>query len=329
MQDASRSDPLFPAVEPYAQHRIAVGDGHELYVEECGNPDGLPAVFLHGGPGAGCGPTHRRFFDPARWRLVLFDQRGCGRSKPHAELRHNTTWHLVADMERIRTQLGIDRWLVFGGSWGSTLALAYAETYPERVTALVLRGIFLCRPWEIQWFYQQGASLLFPDYWQDFLAPIPEAERADLVRAYHRRLTGDDETTMRQAAQAWSIWEGRCATLLPDAGVRNAFADARLALSLARIECHYFVHDAFLESEQLLRDAHRLANIPGIIVHGRYDAICPLQSAWELHQAWPQAELQVIADAGHAAFEPGIAKALVAATEHFADRLKDLFPSSR
>ncbi|WP_462329916.1 prolyl aminopeptidase [Thiohalocapsa halophila] len=321
MQHASRSDPLFPPVEPYAQHRLEVGAGHEIYMEECGSPDGLPAVFLHGGPGAGCGPTHRRFFDPSRWRLVLFDQRGSGRSTPHAGLEHNTTWDLVADMERIRTRLGIERWLVFGGSWGSTLALAYAEAHPQRVTALVLRGVFLCRPWEIQWFYQHGASLLFPDYWQDFLAPIPEAERSDLVHAYHRRLTSDDEATMRRAAHAWSVWEGRCATLLPDAGVRSAFADERLALSLARIESHYFVNGAFLAPEQLLRDAHRLADIPGVIVHGRYDAICPVHSAWELHQAWPKADFRIIADAGHAAFEPGIATALVEATQHFAQRL--------
>ncbi len=319
MQD-SRPDPLFPPIEPYAVHRLDVGDGHELYVEECGNPEGLPAVFLHGGPGAGCGPTHRRFFDPVRYRLVLFDQRGSGRSTPHAGLEHNTTWHLVADIERIREALGIERWLVFGGSWGSTLALAYAQTYPAQVSALLLRGIFLCRPREIHWFYQQGAHLLFPDYWQDFLAPIPEAERDDLVQAYHGRLTGRDDAVMQRAAHAWSLWEGRCATLLPDAGIRNAFADERLALSLARIECHYFAHDAFLAPEQLLRDAHRLADIPGVIVHGRYDAICPLHSAWELHHAWPLADFQVIADAGHAAFEPGIAAALVAATDRFADR---------
>jgi proline iminopeptidase len=318
---ASRPDPLFPPIEPYVTYRLDVGDGHELYVEECGNPNGLPAVFLHGGPGAGCGPTHRRFFDPYRYRLVLFDQRGSGRSTPHAGLEHNTTWHLVADMERIRETLGIDRWLVFGGSWGSTLALAYAETHPKRVSALVLRGIFLCRPWEIRWFYQQGARLLFPDYWQDFVAPIPEAERDDLVHAYHRRLTGSDEAMMHRAAQAWSVWEGRCATLLPDASIRNAFADERLALSLARIECHYFVNDSFLGPEQLLRDAHRLNDIPGVIVHGRYDAICPLQSAWELHHAWPNSDFQVIDDAGHAAFEPGIAAALVAATDRCADRL--------
>jgi proline iminopeptidase len=319
-RDPKRPDPLFPPIEPYATHRLDVGDGHLLYVEECGNPDGLPAVFLHGGPGAGCGPTHRRFFDPSRWRLVLFDQRGSGRSTPHAGLERNTTWDLVADMERIREDLDIDRWLVFGGSWGSTLGLAYAETHPDRVSALVLRGIFLCRPWEIQWFYQHGASLLFPDYWQDFLGPIPAAEWDDLVQAYHRRLIGDDDDELRRAALAWSLWEGRCATLLPDAGVRSAFSDERVALSLARIECHYFVNDAFLERDQLLRGAHRLADIPGVIVHGRYDVICPLQSAWELHEAWPKAEFQVIADAGHAAFEPGIAAALVTATNEFADR---------
>jgi proline iminopeptidase len=252
---------------------------------------------------------------------VLFDQRGSGRSTPHAGLEHNTTWDLVADLERIREHLGIDRWLVFGGSWGSTLALAYAETHPARVSALVLRGIFLCRPWEIRWFYQHGAHLLFPDYWQEFLAPIPAEERLDLVQAYHRRLTGGDDAQMREAARAWSIWEARCATLLPDASIRSAFADDRLALSLARIECHYFVNDAFLAPEQLLRDVRRLADIPSVIVHGRYDAICPLQSAWELHQAWPEAQFQVIPDAGHAAFEPGIASALVAATDRFAEQL--------
>jgi proline iminopeptidase len=224
------ADPLYPPIEPYAVHRFAVGDGHELYVEECGRADGIPALFLHGGPGAGCGASHRRFFDPARYRIVLLDQRGSGRSTPHAELAHNTTWDLVADLERVREHLGVERWLVFGGSWGSTLALAYAQTHPERVSALVLRGIFLCRPWEIQWFYQQGASLLFPDYWQDFLAPIPEAERGDLVGAFHRRLTGPDEAAMHEAAVAWSVWEGRCATLLPDGNIRTAFADGSAGL---------------------------------------------------------------------------------------------------
>ncbi len=318
MTDPQPNEPLYPAIEPYAIHRLAVNGGHELYIEECGRPDGIPAVFLHGGPGAGCGPSHRRFFDPTRYRIILFDQRGSGRSTPHAGLEQNTTWDLVSDIERVRELLGIERWLVFGGSWGSTLGLAYAETHAERVNALVLRGIFLCRPEEIDWFYQAGASWIFPDHWQDYLAPIPLAERDDLLHAYHRRLTGGDEAVRLDAAKAWSIWEGRCATLLPDQSLRTAFADARMALSLARIECHYFVNQSFLQPNQLIRDAGRLADIPGVIIHGRYDLICPLRSAWELHQAWPRADLQIIADAGHAAFEPGIARALVDATDRFA-----------
>jgi len=312
---------LYPPVEPYASEQIDVGAGHRLYLEQSGHAQGIPALFLHGGPGAGCGPSHRRFFDPQRYRIILFDQRGCGRSTPHASLEHNGTWDLVADIERIRAHLGIERWLVFGGSWGSTLALAYAETHPERVSALVLRGIFLCRPEEIAWFYQQGASWVFPDHWQDFVAPIPEPERNDLVHAYHRRLTGADPKTRLEAAKAWSLWEGRCATLRPDQSLRSAFSDTALALSLARIECHYFVHQAFLRPNQLLDDAPRLSEIPGVIIHGRYDLICPLRSAWELAAAWPKATLEVIPDAGHAAFEPGIARALVAATDRFADQL--------
>lgn len=328
------ADPLYPPIEPFATEFLTVGDGHRLYLEQCGRPDGCPAVFLHGGPGAGCGPSHRRFFDPARYRIVLFDQRGSGRSTPHAGVAHNSTWDLVADLERIREHLGIERWLVFGGSWGSTLALAYAETHPERVSALVLRGVFLCRREEVRWFYQEGANWVFPDHWQDFLAPIPPAERHDLLHAYYRRLIGTDaapgsnhgpltsdpltSAERLAAAKAWSIWEGRCASLLPDHGIRNAFSDPQLALSLARIECHYFVNDAFLAPDQLLRDVGRLQGIPGVIVHGRYDLICPLRSAWELHQAWPSARLEVIPDAGHAAFESGIARALVAATDQFA-----------
>jgi proline iminopeptidase len=312
------SNALYPPIEPFAVDRLAVGEDHELYLEQSGSRDGIPAVFLHGGPGAGCGPSHRRFFDPQRYRIILFDQRGCGRSTPHASIEHNSTWDLVADMERIRVHLGIERWLVFGGSWGSTLALAYAETHPERVSALVLRGIFLCRPEEIDWFYQQGASWIFPDYWRDFLAQIPASEHDDLLQAYHRRLTGSDPQLRLAAAKAWSIWEGRCATLLPDPDIRRTFSDERLALSLARIECHYFLHQAFLRPNQLLEDASRLADIPGIIVHGRYDLICPLHSAWELAAAWPGASLEIIADAGHAAFEPGIARALVAATDRMA-----------
>lgn len=312
---------LYPPIKPYTTHRIAVDAIHDLYLEECGNPQGIPAIFLHGGPGAGCEPGHRRFFDPARYRILLFDQRGSGRSTPHAELKANTTWHLVADMERIRRELGIDRWLVFGGSWGSTLALAYAQTHPERVSALVVRGIFLCRDPEIRWFYQEGASWVFPDWWEDFLAPIPEDQRGDLLHAYHCRLTGDDEIARMAAAKAWSIWEGRAATLLPNPDVQAFFANPHVALSLARIECHYFVNRAFLEPRQLLCNADRLVGIPGVIVQGRYDLICPLRSAWELHRAWSRAELKIIPDAGHAAFEPGIRGALVAATDRFAREL--------
>jgi len=312
---------LYPDIRPYVQHSLAVEPPHVLHVEECGNPDGIPVLFVHGGPGAGCEPYHRRFFDPGLYRIILFDQRGCGRSTPHAELDGNTTQALVADMEAIREHLALERWMLFGGSWGSTLGLAYAETYPERVLGLILRGIFLCRPHEIRWFYQEGASRLFPDYWEAYLEPIPAAERSDLVRAYYRRLTSDDEVARMAAAKAWSLWEGRTASLLPREEVVNHFADPFTALSLARIECHYFMHDSFLEPDQLLRDAHRLAGIPGIIVHGRYDAICPLENAWQLARAWPDAELQIIPDAGHAASEPGIVDALVRATNSLGRRV--------
>lgn len=312
---------LYPEITPYATHTLDVDPPHRLYVEECGARDGLPAVFLHGGPGAGCEPWHRRFFDPRRYRIVLFDQRGAGRSTPHAALDGNTTQALVADMERIRAHLGIERWLVFGGSWGSTLALVYAQTHPERVAALVLRGVFLCRPWEIAWFYQEGASRVFPDYWQEFITPIPKEERGDLVRAHYGRLTGADEAARRASARAWSVWEGRTSNLVQKQCVVDFFAAPHTMLSLARIECHYFMHDSFLADNQILRDAPRLAGIPGVIVHGRYDMVCPLQNAWELHTAWPQAQLQVIADAGHSASEPGIVDALVGATDAFAARL--------
>jgi proline iminopeptidase len=279
-------------------------------------------VFVHGGPGAGCEPQHRSFFDPNVFRIVLFDQRGCGKSKPHAELDGNTTQALVADMEHIRTILGIQRWVVFGGSWGSTLALVYAQTHPERVLGLILRGIFLCRPWEIKWFYQEGANRLYPDYWEDFLSPIPTEERHDLVQAYYRRLTGKDEIARMLAAKAWSVWEGRCATLHPNKNVVEHFANPYTALSLARIECHYFVHDSFLAADQILRDATRLKDIPGVIVHGRYDAVCPVTNAWELHKAWPQSELRIISAAGHSAFEPGITDALVQAADAMGARFK-------
>lgn len=311
----------YPAIKPYVTHSLQVDALHTLHVEECGNPDGLPVVFVHGGPGAGCEPWHRRFFDPEVYRVVLFDQRGCGRSTPHAELRDNTTQHLVADMERIRAHLGVERWVVFGGSWGSTLGLVYAETHPERVLGLILRGIFLCRPEEIRWFYQEGASWLFPDYWEEYLRPIPEDERDDLVGAYYRRLTGEDEIARMAAAKAWSRWEGKTSNLLPRKEVVDHFSEPYTALSLARIECHYFMNDTFLEAGQILRDAQRLADIPGVIVHGRYDAVCPLKNAWDLHQAWPRAELRVIPDAGHSALEPGIVDALVRATVDLSKRL--------
>ncbi|HYQ38395.1 MAG TPA: prolyl aminopeptidase [Pseudomonas sp.] len=315
---------LYPEIKPYARHQLAVEHPHELYVDESGTPDGLPVVFVHGGPGAGCDEASRRWFDPTVYRIVTFDQRGCGRSTPHASLDRNTTWDLVADMERIREHLGIDKWVLFGGSWGSTLALAYAQTHPERVHALILRGIFLCRPQEIQWFYQAGASRLFPDYWEDYLAPIPAEERHDLVGAFYRRLTGSDQIAQMHAAKAWSVWEGRTATLRPNGHVIERFSEPQRALSIARIECHYFVNDAFLEEDQLLRDMHKIAHIPGVIVHGRYDVICPLDNAWALHQAWPNSELLIIRDAGHAAGEPGITDALVRATGQVARQLLNL-----
>ena len=312
---------LYPQTEYYARHSLAVADPHILHVEEYGNPGGVPVVFLHGGPGAGCEPWHMRFFDPSRYRVVLFDQRGAGRSTPHASLQDNTTADLVTDLETLREYLGIDAWVVFGGSWGSTLGLAYAEAHPERVLGLILRGIFLCRPQEIDWFYRRGASRLFPDYWQDFIAAIPEAERDDLVKAYYQRLAGDNELARMAAAKAWSLWEGRTATLLGNPAVEEHFANPYVALALARIECHYFMHDSFLEPDQLLRDAGRLKAIPGVIVHGRYDVICPLESAWELHRAWPGSELRIIADAGHSAAEPGNMDALITATDAMLLRL--------
>jgi proline iminopeptidase len=314
---------LYPEITPNQTFFLPVGAGHELYVEECGNPRGLPVLFLHGGPGAGCEPWHRRFFDPARYRIVLFDQRGAGKSRPHASLDDNTTTALIADIESIRAHFGIERWLVFGGSWGSTLALAYAEAFPARVRALILRGIFLCREQEIRWFYQDGAQRIFPDYWADFIAPIPESERGDLVQAHHRRLTGDDEVARMASAKAWSLWEGRTATLQPKQSVVDHFGSPRIALALARIEAHYFVNHIFLEPDQLLRDAQKLAGIPGVIVHGRYDMVCPVESAFDLARVWPDARLDVIPAAGHSASEPGIVHALVSATNAFARQFTD------
>jgi proline iminopeptidase len=309
---------MYPSIEPYAHGHLDTGDGHQVYWELCGNPQGKPAVFLHGGPGGGCTPEHRRLFDPARYKVLLFDQRGCGRSTPHASLDHNTTWHLVEDIERLRAMLGVEQWLVFGGSWGSTLALAYAQTHPARVSALIVRGIFTVRRAELHWYYQEGASWLFPDFWQDYLAPIPPAERGDLMAAYRRRLTGDDPAAQREAARAWSLWEGRTIRLLPDADLQAHFSDPHFALAFARIENHYFVHQGFLEEGQLLRDAHRLAGIPGTIVQGRYDAATPARTAWELAQAWPTAKFELIEGAGHAYNDPGIQEALIAATDRYA-----------
>ncbi|VWB49960.1 proline iminopeptidase [Burkholderia aenigmatica] len=311
---------MYPPIEPYAHGHLDTGDGHRIYWERCGNPAGKPAVFLHGGPGAGCSPDHRRLFDPERYDILLFDQRGCGRSTPHASLENNTTWHLVADIERLREMVGAEKWLVFGGSWGSALSIAYAETHPERVSALVVRGIFTMRRAELLWYYQEGASWLFPDLWEAFLAPIPEAERGDLMAAYHRRLTGDDEAAKLEAARAWSIWEGRTITLLPDPALAEHFADGHYALAFARIENHYFVNKGFVEEGQLLRDAHRLAGIPGVIVQGRYDVATPARTAWELSKAWPDATFEIVPGAGHAYNEPGILEALIAATDRFANQ---------
>ncbi|MFC6671082.1 prolyl aminopeptidase [Marinobacterium aestuariivivens] len=309
---------LYPEPTPHAEQRLQVDDIHSLYLEESGNPNGMPVLFVHGGPGGGCSPAHRGFFDPNKYRIILFDQRGCGRSTPHASLAANTTWHLVADMERIRIHLGIDRWLLFGGSWGSTLSLIYAQAHPERVSGLILRGIFLCRDQDLHWFYQRGANALFPDYWQEFEQPIPEAERDDMLGAYHRRLTADNEIARMSAAKAWSVWEGHCSTLDPNHQVIDHFADPHVALAMARIETHYFVNRAFLEPNQILRDAHLIQEIPTIIVQGRYDMVCPVEQAYALYRALPQAELHIVRDAGHSGFEPGTISNLVEATDHFA-----------
>jgi len=313
--------PLFPEIKPFERHQLPVDDIHTLYIDESGNPDGIPVLFVHGGPGAGCGKYDRRFFDPQKYRIILFDQRGAGRSTPHAELKQNTTNDLVADIEKIREHLGIEKWVLFGGSWGSTLSLLYAQTYPDKVLGLILRGIFLCRDKDLQWFYQDGASRIFPDYWRDYVQQIPEGERGDMMNAYYSRLTGDNELAKMAAAKAWSLWEGRCATLRPHQDVVDNFSKPHLALSMARIEAHFFVNSAFIETDQILNNAHTLEGIPGIIVHGRYDVICPLDNAYELQKRWPGSELQIIRDAGHSALEPSISDALVKATNQLAEQL--------
>jgi proline iminopeptidase len=311
---------LYPSIEPFSTGRLQVSPVHNIYFEQCGNPQGQPVVFLHGGPGAGASPAHRRLFDPAHYRIVIYDQRGAGRSTPLGELRDNTTPRLVADIERLRVHLGIERWLVFGGSWGSTLALAYAETHPDRVRSLCLRGIFLCRPQEIRWFYQEGAGWLFPDVWEEYEKVIPEAERGDFVSAYYRRLTdAGDEAVRLEAARAWSVWEGSTSKLLFDYASIEKFADPQFALAFARIECHYFMNNAFFPTENyLIENVGKIRHIPAVVVQGRYDVVCPMRSAWDLHRAWPEADLRVVADAGHSVTEPGIIHELIEAT----DRLK-------
>ena len=314
---------LYPAIRPYATHTLEVSGGHTLYVEECGIPEGIPVLFVHGGPGAGCSERDRRFFDPEKYRIILFDQRGAGRSKPHAGLIANTTADLIADMEMIRETLKVEKWLLFGGSWGSTLSLLYAQVHTARVLGLVLRGIFLCRKRDVDWFYQSGASRLFPDYWQDFRALIPEQEQGDMLRAYHRLLVGDNELTRMGAAKAWSLWEARCATLDPSAYVISHFGSPHIALAMARIEAHFFVHDAFIEEDQICREAHKLTGLPITIVHGRYDVICPVDQAYALHRALPGSELDIIRDAGHASSEGGTMDVLIRTTDAMADQFAE------
>ncbi|MGB5703675.1 MAG: prolyl aminopeptidase [Polyangiales bacterium] len=309
---------LFKEIEPFDSGRLQVDDLHSVYYEQCGNPGGKPAIFVHGGPGGGANPIHRRFWDPTVYRIVLFDQRGCGRSSPHAELRNNTTWDLVEDMERIREHLDIERWQLFGGSWGSTLSLVYAEQYPHRVTEMILRGIFLLRRREIEWYYQEGASRIFPEAWAKYLEPIPEEERDDLVGAYYRRLTSVNREERIAAARAWSMWEGSTSRLVPDPELIERTGDAAFAEAFARIECHYFINGGFFQDEDhLLANIERIAHIPAVIVQGRYDIVCPAESAYQLHKAWPKSELTVAAKSGHSALEPEITEHLVAATQKF------------
>jgi len=311
---------LYPEIEPFETGMLDVGDGHTVYWERVGTKGAKPAVFLHGGPGGGISSRQRRQFDPKLYDVILFDQRGCGRSTPHASLEANTTWHLVADIERLREMCGFDQWLVFGGSWGSTLALVYAETHPERVSELVVRGIYTLTRAELSWYYQFGVSEMFPDKWERFQAPIPPAERGDMMAAYRKLLTGSDRQKQIEAAIAWSSWEGQTITLLPEPETSDVFAEADYALAFARIENHYFVHGGWFEEGQILRDAGRLRDIPGVIVHGRYDMPCPAKYAWALHKAWPEAEFFLVEGAGHAYSEPGILDRLIYATDKFAGK---------
>lgn len=308
---------LYPQIDPLEHGMLDVGDGHSIYWEVSGNPHGMPIVFLHGGPGAGCTPEHRRFFDPSFYRIILFDQRGCGRSTPHAEIESNTTWHLVSDMERLRVHLAIDTWMVFGGSWGSALALAYAQTHPASTAALILRGVFTLRKAELAWYYQDGASWVFPEYWEEFIAPIPVDERRNLIEAYRRRLIHPDREVQLQAAKIWSVWEGRTIHLKPSDATSAGFEDEDFAMAFARIENHYFTNGGFFEEGQLIRDMDRLEGIPGVIVQGRYDMVTPCRTAWEVSRRWAGSQVHIVDAAGHAADEPGIMSALIEATDRF------------
>ena len=311
---------LYPPRESYKQGQLQVSDLHTIHFEESGNPEGKPIVLFHGGPGGGCPAIYRQYFHPDKWRLVMFDQRGCGKSTPHAELRENTTWDLVSDIEKLRSHLGIEQWTVFGGSWGSTLSLVYSQAYPERCTGLILRGVFMLRKKELHWFYQEGASNIFPDAWQEYLKPIPIDERQDMLGAYYKRLTSPDKSVLLETARAWSIWEASTSKLIPDVSLNQRFGAEEFATAFARIECHYFVNKGFLEEEdQLIKNIDKIRHIPAVIVQGRYDVVCPIVSAWELHQAWQEAELIVVPDAGHSMGEPGILSALIKATDKFAD----------
>jgi proline iminopeptidase len=311
---------LYPLIEPYQSGMLQVSELHSIYYEQCGNPEGKPVVFLHGGPGGGTIPSYRQYFDPQKWRIILFDQRGAGKSTPHAELRENTTWDLVSDIETLRSHLHIDRWVVFGGSWGSTLSLAYSQTHPGRCVGLILRGIFLLRRKEILWFYQEGASWIFPDAWEEYLKPIPSEERGDMISAYYQRLTSANPQTRQDAATAWSVWEASTSRLIVDPELQSKFAQDEFADAFARIECHYFMNRGFFEhDDQLLRNSDRIRHIPTVIVQGRYDVVCPMTSAWELHKVLPDAELVVVPDAGHSMLEAGILSALIDATDRFAD----------
>lgn len=313
--------PLYPEIKPFERRTVSVTDGHELYVELVGEPTGIPVLFVHGGPGGGISSQDRRYFDPEKYFIILFDQRGAGRSSPHASLEGNNTQALVNDIEVIRESLDIQQWVLFGGSWGTTLSLVYAQQCPERVLGMILRGVFLCRPKDLHWFYQDGASRIFPDYWQDFIAPVPDAKRDDLITSYYELLTGENELAKMAAAKAWSQWEGRCATLRPNMAVEASFVEPHRAVALSRIEAHYFVHGAFIEDNQILNNISALQGIPSIIVHGRYDMVCPLDNAMELHRAWVGSELRIVRDAGHSSSEPSIIDALVVATKDMALRL--------